>query len=131
MRAAEDLAHRAVIAIENASLLAALRESDRRKDEFLAMLAHELRNPLAPIRNAVQILRVKGPAVPELQWARDVIDRQVQQMTRLVDDLLDVSRITRGKIELRKEQRRTGHGGEQCRRSQPPAHREVGPRTHG
>ena len=62
VRAAGDLADRAVIAIENASLLAALKESDRRKDEFLAMLAHELRNPLAPIRNAVQILRVKGPA---------------------------------------------------------------------
>src|SRR5262245_28267037 len=67
------------------------------------MLAHELRNPLALIRNAVQILRAKGPPVPELQWARKVIDRQVQQMSRLVDDLLDVSRITRGKIELRKE----------------------------
>jgi signal transduction histidine kinase len=103
LSAAQDLAHRAVIAIENASLLAALKESDRRKDEFLAMLAHELRNPLAPIRNAVQILRSKGPPVPELQWAREVIDRQVHQMTRLVDDLLDVSRITRGKIELRKE----------------------------
>jgi PAS domain S-box-containing protein len=104
VRAAGDLAQRAVVAIENASLIAALKESDRRKDEFLAMLAHELRNPLAPIRNAVQVLRVKGSALPELQWARDVIDRQVQQMTRLIDDLLDVSRITRGKIELRKEQ---------------------------
>ena len=62
LAAAEDLAHRAVIAIENASLLATLKEADRRKDEFLAMLAHELRNPLAPIRNAVQILRGKGPA---------------------------------------------------------------------
>jgi PAS domain S-box-containing protein len=103
LRAAEDLASRAAIAIENASLLTTLKETDRRKDEFLAMLAHELRNPLAPIRNAVQIVRAKGPPVPELQWARDVIDRQVQQMTRLVDDLLDVSRITRGKIELRKE----------------------------
>jgi PAS domain S-box-containing protein len=103
LRTAEDLAARAVISIENASLLATLKESDRRKDEFLAMLAHELRNPLAPIRNAVQILRLKGPFLPELEWARDVIDRQVQQMTRLVDDLLDVSRITRGKIELRKE----------------------------
>jgi PAS domain S-box-containing protein len=81
----------------------ALREADRRKDEFLATLAHELRNPLAPIRNAVQILRVQGPPLPDLQWAREVIDRQVQQLTRLVDDLLDVSRITRGKIELRKE----------------------------
>jgi PAS domain S-box-containing protein len=81
----------------------ALKEADRRKDEFLAMLAHELRNPLAPIRNAVQILRAKGPPVPELQWARDVIDRQALQLTRLVDDLLDVSRITKGKIALRKE----------------------------
>jgi PAS domain S-box-containing protein len=103
LRAAEDLASRAVIAIENASLVATLKETDRRKDEFLAMLAHELRNPLAPIRNAVQIFRAKGSPVPELQWARDVIDRQLQQMTRLVDDLLDVSRITRGNIELRKE----------------------------
>jgi PAS domain S-box-containing protein len=77
--------------------------ADRRKDEFLAILAHELRNPLAPIRNAVQILRAKGPPLPELQWARDVIDRQVHQLTRLVDDLLDVSRISRGRIELRKE----------------------------
>jgi PAS domain S-box-containing protein len=103
LAAAEDLAQRAAIAIENANLLAALKNSDRRKDEFLAMLAHELRNPLAPIRNAVQIFRSERLAVPELLWATDVIDRQVHQMTRLVDDLLDVSRITRGKIELRKE----------------------------
>ena len=82
---------------------AALREADRQKDEFLATLAHELRNPLAPIRNAVQILLLKGQDVPDLQWAGDVIDRQVSQMTRLVDDLLDVSRITMGKLELRKE----------------------------
>ncbi|HEY2933568.1 MAG TPA: ATP-binding protein [Acidobacteriota bacterium] len=82
---------------------AALKDADRRKDEFLAILAHELRNPLAPIRNAVQILRAVGPPVPQLQWARDVIDRQVRQMTRLVDDLLDVSRISRGKVLLRKE----------------------------
>ena len=101
--AAEDLARRTVIAIENANLLATLKETDRRKDEFLAMLAHELRNPLAPIRNAVQIFRGKGLPVPELQWATEVIDRQVRQLSRLVDDLLDVSRITRGKVELRKE----------------------------
>jgi PAS domain S-box-containing protein len=82
---------------------AALREADRRKDEFLATLAHELRNPLAPIRNAVEVLRRLGPPEPQLQWARDVIDRQVEQMTRLVDDLLDVSRISRGKVVLRKE----------------------------
>jgi PAS domain S-box-containing protein len=81
----------------------ALREADRRKDEFLATLAHELRNPLAPIRNAVQILRKKGGADSGLLFARDIIDRQVQQLARLVDDLLDVSRITRGMIELRKE----------------------------
>jgi len=89
--------------IENTRLLASLQEGDRRKDEFLAMLAHELRNPLAPIRNAVQIFRRKGLPVPELQWATEVIHRQVHQMTRLVDDLLDMSRITRGKIELRKK----------------------------
>jgi PAS domain S-box-containing protein len=81
----------------------ALREADRRKDEFLAMLAHELRNPLAPIRNAVQVLFANTLPVADLHWARDVIDRQVYQMTRLVDDLLDVARITQGKIVLRKE----------------------------
>ena len=80
-----------------------LLEADRRKNEFLATLAHELRNPLAPIRNAVQILLLSGLAVPKLQWAADVIDRQVGQMTRLVDDLLEVSRITTGKLEIRKE----------------------------
>jgi len=82
---------------------AALRAADARKDEFLATLAHELRNPLAPIRNAAQLLRLKLPPVAEVQWARDVIDRQVQLLSRLVDDLLDVSRITSDKIELRKE----------------------------
>ena len=81
----------------------ALTESDRRKDEFLATLAHELRNPLAPVRNAIHILRAKMPPGAELQWARDVIDRQVTQMTRLIDDLMDVSRITRGTFELRRE----------------------------
>ena len=88
---------------ENESLLASLKETDRRKDEFLAMLAHELRNPLAPIRNAVQIFRHKGLPSAELQWATEVIHRQLHQLTRLVDDLLDMSRITRGRIELRKE----------------------------
>ena len=78
-----------------------LRETDRRKDEFLAMLAHELRNPLAPIRNSVEYLRLKERD-PELDWSYDVIDRQVDHLTRLVDDLLDVSRITRGKLEIRR-----------------------------
>ena len=81
----------------------ALREVDRRKDEFLATLAHELRNPLAPVRNAVEILHLKGPAIPELQWARDVIDRQVRHLARLIDDLMDLSRINRGSIELKRE----------------------------
>jgi signal transduction histidine kinase/CheY-like chemotaxis protein len=81
----------------------AMTESDRRKDEFLATLAHELRNPLAPVRNAIHILRARMPPTPELQWARDVIDRQVTQMTRLIDDLMDVSRISRGTFELRRE----------------------------
>lgn len=106
LRAAEDLADRAGIAIENARLVEALQEADRRKDEFLATLAHELRNPLAPLRNTVHILRSLGSEAPQLQRAEQVIDRQVRQLARLVDDLLDVSRITRGKVELRME--RTG-----------------------
>ncbi|HEX6790156.1 MAG TPA: ATP-binding protein [Candidatus Krumholzibacteria bacterium] len=81
----------------------ALRLADRRKNEFLAMLAHELRNPLAPIRNAVQIIKHRRPQQPELQWATGIIDRQIAQMSRLVDDLMDVARITRGKIELRRD----------------------------
>jgi signal transduction histidine kinase len=82
---------------------AALREADRRKDEFLAMLAHELRNPLAPVLNALHILRLRGAPDPDLEQARDTAERQVRTMARLIDDLLDVSRITRGKIQLRKE----------------------------
>jgi PAS domain S-box-containing protein len=81
----------------------ALIEADRRKDEFLAMLAHELRNPLAPIRNAAQLFQRIGPPDPKLRWAREVIDRQVEHLVRLVDDLLDVSRITEGKVTLKKE----------------------------
>jgi len=81
----------------------ALKEADRHKDEFLAMLAHELRNPLAPILNAVQLMRKKPLADPQLVWSRDMIERQLAYLTRLVDDLLDVSRITRGKINLTRE----------------------------
>jgi signal transduction histidine kinase len=80
-----------------------LEEADRRKDEFLAVLAHELRNPLAPVRSAVEILNREDAADADRRGARCVIDRQTRQMARLVDDLLDVSRITRGRIELRKE----------------------------
>jgi signal transduction histidine kinase/CheY-like chemotaxis protein len=81
-----------------------LAEADRRKDQFLAMLAHELRNPLAPIRNAVQLLQQLGPAEPLLVRVREVIARQVAHQARLLDDLLDVSRISRGKIELQRQQ---------------------------
>ncbi len=82
---------------------AALKEADQRKDEFLAMLAHELRNPLAPIRTAVQLLRIRELAEPDRAYARDVIDRQVEHLVNLIDDLLDVSRITRGMITLDRE----------------------------
>jgi PAS domain S-box-containing protein len=82
---------------------AALREADRRKDAFLATLAHELRNPLAPIRNAVDILKLQGLAGPNAQAAYDMLDRQSRQLVRLVDDLLDVNRIGRGKLALRRE----------------------------
>jgi len=81
----------------------ALREADRRKDEFLATLAHELRNPLAPIRNAVKILGLSNADDRHRRWGREVIARQVQNMALLLDDLLDVSRITRGKLELKKD----------------------------
>lgn len=79
-----------------------LREADRRKDEFLALLSHELRNPLSPIRNAVQVMRRRGGDDTELAWCRDVIERQTEHLTRLVDDLLDVSRITSGKVRLQR-----------------------------
>ena len=81
---------------------AQLREANRRKDEFLATLAHELRNPLAPVRNAAQLLRMARLRPEQLQWACDVIDRQVASMSRLIDDLMDVSRINQGKLELRR-----------------------------
>src|SRR5579875_223458 len=100
---AEDLAGRAAIALDNARLYRNIQEADRHKNEFLSMLAHELRNPLAPIRNAIQILRQRSLAEPEIVDLREMIDRQVRHLTRLVDDLLDLSRITRGKIHLQIE----------------------------
>jgi len=80
-----------------------LAEGDRRKDEFLAMLAHELRNPLSPVRNGLQVLQVKYGNEPEVNRLAEMMNRQVGQLARLVDDLLDVSRITRGKVNLRRE----------------------------
>ena len=85
------------------ALEASLREADRRKDDFLAVLAHELRNPLAPIRNSAALLRLAGTVDPSTRHAAEVIERQVQHMARLLDDLLDVSRITRNRLELRRE----------------------------
>jgi signal transduction histidine kinase len=81
----------------------ALAESDRRKDEFLAMLAHELRNPLGAISNASYLMEQLGPTDPQMARAVSIVRRQIQHLVRLVDDLLDVSRITRGKVELRRE----------------------------
>ena len=96
----ETVTNYVTVAYERMRLLSQLHERDRRKDEFLAMLAHELRNPLAPIRNAVQYLRLKDLHEKDIAWAREMIDRQVNNLVRLIDDLLEISRITRGKIKL-------------------------------
>jgi signal transduction histidine kinase len=115
--ALDEVASRAAIAFENAQLYrslqaeiverraaeAELQEASQRKDEFLAMLSHELRNPLAPIRNALEIIRRIAPPDPKFIWASDVMDRQVHHLTRLVEELLDVARISQGKIQLNKE----------------------------
>ena len=113
----QELVGRAAIALDNARLYQSLereivrsreaeerlQDESRRKDEFLAMLSHELRNPLAPIRNAVEVIRRLAPPDPKLTMARDVVDRQVSLLARLVEELLDVSRISQGKISLKKE----------------------------
>jgi signal transduction histidine kinase len=115
--ALQELVSRAAIALDNARLYSSLQreivrsrqaeeslqDANRRKDEFLAMLSHELRNPLAPIRNAVEVIRRLAPPDPKLTMARDVVDRQVSLLARLVEELLDVSRISQGKIQLKKE----------------------------
>jgi signal transduction histidine kinase/ActR/RegA family two-component response regulator len=112
-----ELVSRAAIAFDNAELYSNLKremarskevegklqEANRRKDEFLAMLSHELRNPLAPIRGAAEVIRKVAPSDPRVSWARDVVERQVGHLAQLVDDLLDVSRITQGKITLQSE----------------------------
>jgi PAS domain S-box-containing protein len=97
------LAQMASVAVENARLVESLRDADRRKDEFLATLAHELRNPLAPLRNGLQVMKLAGGNAAAVEQARGMMERQLAQMVRLIDDLLDVSRITRGKLELRRE----------------------------
>jgi PAS domain S-box-containing protein len=98
----QTISHYVTIACERWRLLEELRNTDRRKDEFLATLAHELRNPLAPIRNALQIMALSDERAG-LEHARTMMERQLGQLVRLIDDLLDVSRITMGKLELRKE----------------------------
>jgi signal transduction histidine kinase len=102
-RVAERTADLEAIAAELRLSQEQLREANQRKDEFLAVLGHELRNPLGALRNGEQVLALKAGGNPELLWCCEVIGRQVQHLTRLVDDLLDVSRITRGKINLRWE----------------------------
>jgi signal transduction histidine kinase len=96
----ESVASRSAIALVNARLYEEIERADQQKNRFLSMLAHELRNPLAPIRSAVDVLRLCHHNQQDIDWARDVIDRQVSHLVRLVDDLLDVSRITLGKIRL-------------------------------
>jgi two-component system CheB/CheR fusion protein len=97
---AQDLALRVAIAVENARLYASLREADRRKEEFLAVLSHELRNPLAPIQTSLDLMGQAGTTGAEFERERAVVERQVKHMISLVEDLLDVSRISRGRIEL-------------------------------
>jgi signal transduction histidine kinase len=94
---------RAATAIDNCLLFKEVQEVDARKNEFLATLSHELRNPLAPIRTAIHTLHVSGQWPPGAESLRAMLERQLEHLTRLVDDLLDVSRITHGKIRLRRE----------------------------
>jgi len=98
-----DITERKRLERELRKRIEALDEADRQKDEFLAMLAHELRNPLAPMRNALHLLKMPDADPPAVQHARAIMDRQLNHLVRLVDDLLDVSRIVRGKVELRRE----------------------------
>jgi signal transduction histidine kinase len=97
---AQELARRAATALENVRLYQGLQEAHRQKDDFLAMLAHELRNPIAAIQYAAQLSRASAPSAPD---AMEIIERQVRQLAHLIDDLLDVSRITRDRIQLQKE----------------------------
>jgi signal transduction histidine kinase/ActR/RegA family two-component response regulator len=99
----ETISHYVTLAYERLRLIEQLREQDQRKDEFLATLAHELRNPLAPIRNGLELIRLSNNNPATVDRATTIMNRQVEQMVRLVDDLLDVARISRNKLELRKE----------------------------
>ncbi len=109
---------------------AALKEADRRKDEFLALLAHELRNPLAPIRTGVELMRLAGNDPAIVEEVRTTMERQSQQMVRLIDDLLDVSRITRGTLELRKSRVELSAVVESAVETVGPIIREMGHELH-
>ena len=98
-----DITERQRDAAQLRALNAQLADADRRKDEFLATLAHELRNPLAPLRNVLEIIKLKGPGDAQMQWAQQVFERQMNQVTHLVDDLMEVSRITQGRLALRRQ----------------------------
>jgi len=100
---ANDVTYRAGVVLENVMLMERIQEADRRKDEFLGMLAHELRNPLGPIYNAIQLQKLLEPKNPRMADLSDIIDRQAKHMGRLIDDLLDATRVAHGKILLRKE----------------------------
>ena len=118
----KETAERTWEAIERARAEEQLREANARKDEFLAMLAHELRNPLAPIRTGLELIRRGGDTVVAVERVRGIMERQVGHMVRLIDDLMDVSRITSGKIVLQREPTLLGESGPQRRRSQSRRH---------
>jgi PAS domain S-box-containing protein len=100
---AHDITERKRLEAELRQNVERLREADRKKDEFIATLAHELRNPLAPVRNAIEMLKLCPLDEPDFVWSRSLVDEQIKHLVRLVDDLLDVSRITRNRLELKKE----------------------------
>jgi signal transduction histidine kinase len=99
----ETISHYVTVAYERLRFIRELREADRHKDEFLATLAHELRNPLAPIQNALEVMKMAADSHKVVREGREIIERQLAQIMRLDDDILDLSRIRRGKIELRKQ----------------------------
>ena len=100
---ARDITERKLAEEQNRALLKEIRQSARHKDEFLSMLAHELRNPLAPLRNAAHLLHLRGDDPAVVERVRDMMDRQITYMGRLIDDLVDLSRITHGTIKLNRE----------------------------
>ena len=113
----------AVDITERVEMEQALREADRKKDEFIALLGHELRNPLAPIRNGLQVMRLAGGDANAVAQAREMMDRQLGHMVRLIDDLLDVSRIGRNKMELRRARVLARRRRRQRRGGRPPRDR--------